>query len=74
MNNEVKVNKHKKDIAELERKFRSRDISSGFKLYQTFHQGVFEKNSNGEIVCLIEKDEKLADNYLKECSIELENT
>ncbi|MEZ8717852.1 retron Ec78 anti-phage system effector ATPase PtuA [Vibrio splendidus] len=68
-----KENKIKKDIADLERKFSKGDISSGYKLYQIFENGVYEKNSSGELECYLEKDPIMAEQYLVNCKNELDN-
>ena len=68
MSKEAKI---KKDIADLERKFKKGDIPAGYKLYLMFENGVFEKNIEGELECLLEKDLKLAETYLPKCEHEL---
>ncbi|MBE3788235.1 AAA family ATPase [Vibrio parahaemolyticus] len=51
----------------LERKFEKGDIPSGYKLHEIYENGIFEKDSDGIIVCLQEKVKKLSEYYLQEC-------
>jgi len=64
MSREAKINN---EIALLERSFKTGSISSGFKLYEMYDNGIFEKNSDGDIVCILDKNPKLAHTYLLDC-------
>ncbi|WP_045595694.1 AAA family ATPase [Vibrio vulnificus] len=64
MSREAKI---KNEIALLERSFEAGSISSGFKLYEMYDNGVFEKNSEGDIVCILDKNPKIAHAYLLGC-------
>ncbi|WAL77525.1 retron Ec78 anti-phage system effector ATPase PtuA [Shewanella sp. DAU305] len=64
MSREAKINN---EIALLERSFKAGSISSGFKLYEMYDNGVFEKNSDGDIVCILDKNPKIAHAYLLDC-------
>ncbi|MFA0670610.1 hypothetical protein CWO04_01855 [Vibrio splendidus] len=68
----IKESKIKKDIADLERNINKGDISSGYKLYQMFENGVYEKNNNGIVECILEKDPITAEKYLERTKIELD--
>ncbi|MEZ8548057.1 retron Ec78 anti-phage system effector ATPase PtuA [Vibrio cyclitrophicus] len=62
-----RVAKINNEIALLERSFKAGSISSGFKLYEMYDNGIFEKNSDGDIVCILDKNPKLAHTYLLNC-------
>ncbi|GEA13097.1 AAA family ATPase [Alteromonas sp. KUL49] len=64
MNREIQL---KSEIAFLDGKFKAGSISSGFKLYDIYENGVFDKNSDGEMVCTIDKNHKIASEYLIGC-------
>lgn len=64
MSSEAKINN---EIALLGRSFKSGSISSGFKLYEMYDNGVFEKNSDGDIVCILDKNPRIANTYLLDC-------
>ncbi|MGL0931594.1 retron Ec78 anti-phage system effector ATPase PtuA [Vibrio vulnificus] len=68
----MKENKIKKDIADLERGLQKGDISSGYKLYLMYENGISEKNANGDIICILEKNHIVAENYLEQCKLELD--
>jgi len=69
-----KEDKIKKDIAHTERNFLKGDISAGYQLYLKFENGVFEKNSDGNIECLLDKNPLVAEQYLSECNRILNET
>lgn len=64
MNNATQT---KKEIALNKRKLEKGDISSGYKLYEIYKNGVFKKNADGEATWIQEKSPKLAEYYLGEC-------
>lgn len=65
----IKETQIKREISSLERRFKVGDISSGYKLYDLYQTGIYEKNPEGQVICLLEKKPRVAQDYLNQCEV-----